>query len=176
MKQPVRAFSIGLFAAGIILLAIFLYFDTPQNNTDNISQQEMIKAIEEDGYQVLSEDEYISLSVNNEPPKDQKNESKTKDKDKEQEKDQTDDTKSKQKEQDTKDKEKKEVKKFTLKVEPGLASSSISSILEENGVIDNASKFNKYLEENDYSQYVQLGTFELTTDMTFNQIAEAITN
>lgn len=169
MKQPVRAFSIGLFTAGIILLAIVLFFDKPQDRTSNLSQEEMVESLEEDGLQVLSEEEYISLSVKNEPENKKEEETKTEKKDEEQPEKADKEEKEKQ--------DKKEVKKYTLKIEPGLASSSsISSILEENGIIDSASEFSQYLEKNDYSQYVQIGTFELTSDMTFNEVAETITN
>ncbi|ASN05227.1 hypothetical protein [Virgibacillus necropolis] len=169
MKQPVRAFSIGLFTAGIILLAIVLYFEKPQSKTTNISQQEMIASLEKDGMQVLSDEEYISLSVKNNPEEKKEGKTETEEKDKDDE----------QTEQpnEAEDKQEKEVKTFSLKIEPGLASSSsISSKLEENGIIDSANEFNQYLEENDYSQYVQIGTFDLTSDMTLNEIAETITN
>ncbi|WP_404453020.1 endolytic transglycosylase MltG [Virgibacillus necropolis] len=166
MKQPVRAFSIGLFAAGIILLGIVLFFDKPQDKTMDSSQQEMIASLEEDGLHVLNEEEYISLSVKDEP------ESKKEEKTKTDTKDEAQPDEAEEK----KEKQENEVKTFTLKIEPGLASSSISTILEENGIIDSASEFNQYLEENDYSQYVQIGTFKLTTDMTVNEVAETITN
>lgn len=167
MKQPVRSFSIGLFAAAIILLAIVLFFDEQGTKTNSQSQQEMIQSLKKDGLRVLSEEEYISLSVQNEPEN--------------KEKDETEKNTNKEQSGEDKDKDKnkpdKEVKTYKLKIEPGLASSSsISSLLEENGIIDKASKFNKYLEKNDYSQYVQIGTFELTSDMTFNEVAETITN
>lgn len=165
MKQPVRAFSIGLFTAGIILLAILLFFDEPQKKTNNLSHQEMVDSLEKDGFQVLSEEEYITLSVKNEKP-----EKKKQDETKTEEKEQPNETKAE-------DNQEKMVKKYTLKIEPGLASSSsISATLEKNGIIDDASKFNDYLEDNDYSKYVQIGTFELTSDMTFNEVAETITN
>lgn len=164
MKQPVRAFSIGLFTAGIILLAIVLYFNEPQEKTKSQSQQEMIASLEKNGLQVLTEEEYISLSVQDELDKKKKGETK-----KENKKEEKSDAK--------KDEPEKKVKTYTLEIEPGLASSSsISSKLEENGIIDSASKFNQYLEDNDYSKYVQIGTFELTSDMTFNEVAETITN
>lgn len=166
MKQPVRAFSFGLFTAGVILLVIVLFFDKSQE-TPKLSQKEMIASLEENGMQVLTDEEYISFSVKEDSGN--KDEQKSETQEKEQPKESVD--------QENKDnQEKEEVKTFTLNVEPGLASSSISDILEENGIIDSASKFNQYLEENDYSQYVQLGTFKVTSDMTFNQLAETITN
>ncbi|WP_430785254.1 hypothetical protein VBD025_10670 [Virgibacillus flavescens] len=156
MKQPVRAFSIGLFTAGIIFLAIVLYFEKDQEES-TMSKENMITDLEKNGMQVLTQDEYISLSVNDE----------SKDKDNEE---------SKEPEKEPEKEQESEVKTYTLTIEPGLASSSISSILEDNGIIESASEFNDYLEQNDYSQYVQIGEFELTSDMTMNQVAETITN
>ncbi|MFZ3580463.1 hypothetical protein [Virgibacillus sp. DJP39] len=158
MKQTLRTFSIGLFTAGIILLAIVLFDEDTSNEKASLSHKDTVEALEKDGYHVLSDKEYISLSVKSETSSEEKEKQSTKD----------------EKKQEVP--KKKEPQTFTLKIQPGLASSSISSLLEKNGIIKNADAFNKYLEDNDYSQYVQIGTFEVTDQMTFNQLAETITN
>lgn len=167
MKQPVRAFSIGLFASGIILLAIVLFFDESKEKTKDESHQEKIASLEKDGFRVLTEEKYISLSVNNDKPENEKKDEAKKEKE---------ETKNEEKPSEEKENPAKEIKTYTLKIEPGLASSStISSVLEKNQIIDSASKFSKYLEDHDYSKYVQIGTFKLTSDMTFKEVAETIT-
>lgn len=55
-----------------------------------------------------------------------------------------------------------------------MASSDISALLAEQNIIDNASEFNRYLDEHEYSLYVQIGTFEVSSDMSFYEIAERI--
>ncbi|QKY71637.1 hypothetical protein Len3610_07500 [Lentibacillus sp. CBA3610] len=63
-----------------------------------------------------------------------------------------------------------------MTVESGVAPSEISQTLEENDIIDDADAFTEYLEDEDYSQLVQLGEFELSSDMDHNEIAETLTN
>src|SRR5699024_718697 len=80
MKQPIRYFAIGLFTAAAILLLAFYKFDTSKANLDNLSTDEMIEAIKTDGYHVVTEDEYITLYVNNEQDNSKNSSSKQKEK------------------------------------------------------------------------------------------------
>ncbi|WP_010650883.1 endolytic transglycosylase MltG [Oceanobacillus massiliensis] len=61
-----------------------------------------------------------------------------------------------------------------MTISPGMASSDISSLLAENQIIQDASEFNSYLDEHDYSLQIQIGSYELTSDMSFYQIAERL--
>ncbi|RLL48529.1 hypothetical protein D8M04_02010 [Oceanobacillus piezotolerans] len=63
-----------------------------------------------------------------------------------------------------------------MSIKPGMLTSEISSLLEENNIIEDAFEFDQYLNENDYSLYVQLGEYTLTSDMSFYEIAETIAN
>src|SRR5690625_2718167 len=83
MKQPMRYFSIGLLTASVILLLAFYFFDNSTTSTDDLPVEEMIEAIKADGYHVVSEKEYIALSVNDED--DNKANDKKEDKDKNEE-------------------------------------------------------------------------------------------
>ncbi|OZU90666.1 hypothetical protein CIL03_02160 [Virgibacillus indicus] len=62
-----------------------------------------------------------------------------------------------------------------MTIESGMPSSSISDALAENNIIDDAEEFNQYLQDEEYSLKVQLGSFDLSSDMSFYEIAEAIT-
>src|SRR5699024_8276258 len=87
--------------------------------------------------------------------------------------------KSEHKNDDESDEDKKdeedEVEKYTIHIKDGMASSEIGELLEENNIIDDSSKFNKYLEDEGYHKGVQLGKFDVTSDMDFKEIAKAIT-
>ncbi|RDW19340.1 hypothetical protein CWR48_09135 [Oceanobacillus arenosus] len=63
-----------------------------------------------------------------------------------------------------------------MNIEPGMPSSMITSVLQEQGIIDDASEFNSYLEEHDYSLKVRMGTHQVTSAMSFYELAETITN
>ncbi len=78
-------------------------------------------------------------------------------------------------ESDEEDETKDEVKKISFRVQEGFVSKDIADILEDNDIIDDSAEFVEYLEDNDYSPYLQLGTFEVTSDMNYKEIAETIT-
>ncbi|RKQ38015.1 hypothetical protein D8M06_03060 [Oceanobacillus halophilus] len=63
-----------------------------------------------------------------------------------------------------------------MNVESGMHTSSISDLLEENKIIKESSEFNEYLIDNDYHLKVQLGEVEVSSDMSFYELAEALTN
>lgn len=176
MKGTIRAFSVGLFVAGIIIVVTFLFIGdtaTSEKNAEELPLDEMIEIMKSEGYRVVTESEYISLSVadngedgNNEEKKDDEtNEDKSKNNNEK-------NSKSEDKE-DSKDE--KKVVKYTLNIKDGMPSSEIGHLLEENNVIEDGSKFNKYLEDEGYSLGVQLGKFDITSDMSFKEIAKAIT-
>lgn len=187
MKHTVRAFSVGLITSGIILLAVYLIFGQADEKKAELSTEELISQIEEDGYRVVTEEEYIMLSVAN--SKKDKNENTDKD-EKEKEDDAVEDEeieeaedKDEVKENEGKDDNKKEKKKekkekkpktFTITIEPGMASSQISNLLEELGIIDDAREFSNYLIDNDYHKLIQMGEHKLESGMSYFEIAEAL--
>ncbi|MRG86595.1 hypothetical protein GH754_09655 [Salinibacillus xinjiangensis] len=69
-----------------------------------------------------------------------------------------------------------EPKTITIEVTPGMMINEISSKLAEEGIIDNETEFEQYLEENDYARLIQIGTFEIQSGMSHNEIAEVLTN
>ncbi|AXH99006.1 hypothetical protein DV702_04220 [Sporosarcina sp. PTS2304] len=69
-------------------------------------------------------------------------------------------------------------KKFTngreFIVAPGTASTDLSKQLEEEQFIDDAEKFDAYMEENDYTDKMESGTFMLYDGMRFPDIARVL--
>lgn len=152
MKQPMRYFSIGLLTASVILLLSFYFFDNSTTGTDDLPVEEMIEAIKADGYHVVSEKEYIALSVNDE-----------------------DDNKANVKKEDKKQEKESEKKAYTINIKSGMLPSEISEILAENDIIKDANKFDQYLEKEEYSPYIQLGKHKLNSEMSTKEVAEALT-
>ncbi|WP_245975299.1 hypothetical protein [Oceanobacillus chungangensis] len=194
MKKTIRTFAIGLFTAGIIMVIGIFFFDSNSNTLDELSAEEMIPLIKEDGYHVLTSDEYISLSVKSEnintdseekaenEATDKKEVTKTKEPVKEEtEKTQAANQSKKEKaetKEETSTPEKKQEEKiinYTLNIEPGMPASTITSVLADQGIIDDASEFNNYLDEHDYTLKVRMGTHKVTSAMSFYELAEAIT-
>ncbi len=183
MRQPVQAFAIGLFAAGIIMLIGIFYFDDSVNTADDLSIDELTSSIEEEGYRVVTEEEYIAIAVNKDKTKNRHpDQNKTDeqdidmDDDSDKDKEKKDSTKNDDKEKATdKVKQKDKVKTYTVHIKNGVLSSTISDQLEANDIIDNATKFNLYLTDNGYGEKIQLGKFKVNSDMTFKELAQAIT-
>lgn len=205
MKHTLRAFSVGLITTGLILLAVFYLFGYGNESAAEDTTEELIEKIEEKGLRVISEEDYISFTLGNkennddetdvaesdeedakESKKEKANDDKAdgdkaakedKEKDKDKEKAADDKKKEKQKDEKPKKKDKKETSSpVVITVEPGMATSYISDILEEEGLIDDAASFNKYLIDNDYSLRVQMGKHELERGLSEYEIAERLTS
>lgn len=180
MKQPVRFFAIGLFTASFIIFIIFLFNNT-SNDASDLTVEQMIESIETDGYRVITEEDYISYTINKDQI--QQNEIEDEKKAKEKKREKKDDKKAGQDKQqaDPSSKQEKEkpeektVKSYTVKVKSGMMPEEIAKLLEKNDIIDDAFSFSTYLEDNGYSPYVQIGSFKVKSDMSRKEIAELIT-
>ncbi|GAB3795499.1 hypothetical protein [Virgibacillus kimchii] len=183
MKQTVRSFSIGLLTAGIVMLVGFYFFDSGTGQTKELTVEEMVPLVEEEGYRIISEQDYISLSVgNNEPAEEEGEEANEESNDEAEEADEsaeeeenTEDNNSNGDSGEEENEEEEEITTYTLNIESGMTTSEFSSLLEENDIIEDAGEFNQYIEDEDYSLRVQIGEFELTSDMSMYEIAEEIT-
>jgi len=185
MKIPIRYFSIGLLTASIIILIFFLINDEPLQDTDALSVEELADAIESKGFRVINEDDFISYSLYldeenakklEEEEKQKKKEKKNNEKDKDVDKD--DDNKkqdNKKEDADEADKDRKETKTVTISVEQGFVSQDIAQVLKAENIIDNEAEFVKYMEDNGYSPYIQIGKFKVKSDMDLKQLAETLT-
>jgi hypothetical protein len=189
MKHTVRSFSIGLLTSGVILLIAFYFIGDSAHSTEDADPEVMIPVLEDKGYTVLTKEEYISLTIQNgeEATKETEDQAAPKDGSEEQtradseEEENTIEEPAEQEETaesaSANEQETEEISdSYTLTIDEGMASSDISSLLAEHNIVENASEFNSYLNEHNYSPYIQIGSFELSSDMSFYQIAERIAN
>lgn len=194
MKKLVRYYSLGLLTSAAVLLAVYMFTGPSDTSLAESDPEDMIALLEDQGYSVLTQEQYIKLSVKPEEDTEtgeavaaEDNEQKEEDKDvndqeensaeedgeveadieKEEQKEEVEEESSENTEEDS-------VVHYKLSITPGMASSDVSSLLANENIIENASEFNSYLDEHDYSQYVQQGNFELSSDMSFYEIAERI--
>lgn len=187
MKHSVRFFAVGLFTSAILLLVYQLFIDDESaNKTEQISVEEMIAHVEESGYRVITDEEFISYSMyveeknEQEAKKEEKNRSsKAKKDDKENDEDvneaETDESDDADEAEEESEAEEEEVRKVKLTVRQGDLTPDIADFLQEQGIIDDKQEFVDYLEEHDYSPYIQLGTFEVSSDMSLYELAERLT-
>lgn len=191
MKHTVRSFSIGLLTAGVIMLIGFYFFNTESAQTKELTVDEMVPLVEEEGYRIISEEDYIALSLRSDSSTSNEEEEEAEEAEAVEEDDESPEEaeepdENQEAEENTNDdgnddsdeetaEEEEEITTYTLNIEEGMTSSEFSSLLEENNIVEDASEFNQYIEDEGYSLRVQIGEFELTSDMTVNEIAEEIT-
>ena len=65
--------------------------------------------------------------------------------------------------------------KATITVSGGMSSQTISSLLENAGLVDSASKFNSFLVQNGYDKKLETGSFDISGGMTYEEIARILT-
>src|SRR5699024_6106018 len=154
-KQFFRFFSLGLFVASLIIFIFYNYFEEPEANPNDFSKEELVEIIEDDGYRVITEEDYISYTVN----EDENNE----------------DLNIDEKELEEEENQDNNVE-YTLEINSGMMPHEVIALLEEEDIIEDADKFSEFMDKNDYSPYIQQGEFELTSDMSDEDIAKEITN
>jgi len=185
MRQPLRFFAVGLLVASILLYGYYFFFVSSNVKETELETDELIAQIEEDGYRVISEEDYLSFTFLKQQEEDKENESNEdteepekdkEDKDKADKKEDSEKEEDKNKEKEEEQKEEEEdVKKHTFTTDENVVSQNVADELINNGIIDDRQAFLDYLDENDYSSYVQIGTFTVSSDMSFKELAEIIT-
>ncbi|MEQ2526188.1 hypothetical protein WMO40_05705 [Bacillaceae bacterium CLA-AA-H227] len=149
-KRSVRAFSMG------ILFAALLLFISGFGKEADMSVKNAKKVLTDEGFVVISKDDYNKLSAA-----------------------QTKEVPEKIEEQkvETKAPEKEEAKTiyYVLEIKSGMSTGEISTKLKEANVIDNEEKFEQFLIDHGYHTKVQVGTFELNSSMDYEAIAKIIT-
>lgn len=73
------------------------------------------------------------------------------------------------------DSEENAIKTYTLVVAKGMSAMQIASRLEENCIITNASEFTEVMVNRGVTNDINVGTYEFTSDTTYDQIINALT-
>lgn len=63
----------------------------------------------------------------------------------------------------------------SIEIRSGMYSEAVSRLLFDAGIIPNAAEFNLYLENNGYAERISTGTFTVSSDMSYDQLARIIT-
>lgn len=67
------------------------------------------------------------------------------------------------------------VNSVSIEIRSGMYSEAVSRLLFESGIIPNAAEFNLYLENNGYAERIATGSFTVSSDMSYEQLARIIT-
>lgn len=68
-----------------------------------------------------------------------------------------------------------EKKTYTLTVKSGMDSIQIANLLEDSGIVDSGKKFEQFLTKNDWTRSIQVGTYKLSSSMSYEEIGKIIT-
>ncbi len=155
-NSMLRGISVGMIIATCLLSAVY-FFSPKQGN--KVTKEDVELYLSNQNLVAISHQEYEDLQTqhsnanNNDTSK----------------------PKSDKKEEVVKDKEEESIKKFTLTIVSGMNSLEIANLLEKNQIIASGKEFNIYLTENELNKLIQIGTYNLSSDMSFETIAEVIT-
>ncbi|WP_313798272.1 hypothetical protein [Cytobacillus sp.] len=152
-RRNTRAFAFGVLFS-VCIIGIF-YFRIAGTKVAEMNMDRAKNFLEDNGYVVLSKDKFaqIEKTLSTETNNVEK-----------QQKPVTDPPKSEE-----------SVTAYQLEIVSGMVSRDIAEILAKEKIIDEADRFEIYLEENGYSKKIQLGSFHLTAKMSYKDIAKTIT-
>src|SRR5699024_10504221 len=170
MKQSLRFFSLGILVSAILLLGYTLFFSGDLKQADP-SVEEMSDSLSDQGYRVVSEDEYVKYTLDKDKASNsEENDETNKEDEDEKEKDESDNN------DDKKDKDKKK-EKATIKTKSGVVAPDIAEDLVEEKIIkkDEKDDFAAYMDDEGYSEKVQLEKFKVDSDMDFKELAKTFT-
>ncbi|MDM5229162.1 hypothetical protein QUF73_23930 [Cytobacillus sp. NJ13] len=157
-KRNTRAFAFGILMAVIAFGTAYFFIKPDQSENRKIDENRAKEFLQTNGYTVLTDEEYTLLQqTKSEDPANKYTEEKEKPAEK--------NTEPEENSQEV----------YQLTINSGMTPGEIAAQLEKANVIDQAADFGNYLEEYGYSKKVQLGTFELTADMSYKEIAKIIT-
>lgn len=148
------------FALGILFSAIFLWAGSSviadKGTEHKVTVSNAKQLLETKGYKVMDNDEFAKLNEKSAAAKAEK-------------------TKAEAPAEKAKPEEIKEEKKFTLVIAGGMTPGDVAVMLKSQGIIDDEDKFERFLIDKGYHMKVQIGRYELTGGMDYDQIAKVIT-
>lgn len=149
-KRTAQAFALGiLFSALFLWAGSSVIADKKPEQKETVSEAK--KHLESKGYKVLDNQEFAKLNEKKEAVEE------------------------KAVKEVPKEEKVEEKKKFTLVIAGGMSPWDVAVMLKSQGIIDDESKFERFLIDNGYHTKVQIGQYELTTGMDYTQIAKVIT-
>ena len=150
-KVTLQAFSAGLIVSTTIFTGF--YYMTEPNEETGPTVEEAKKLLNEKGYLVsLQKDERLNS---------EKEEKRIDKEEKKQEKEVP--------------KKNNPVVSYTLEVKANMTTLEIATKLEKEKIIDDAARFESYVEDQGFSKNIQIGEFVVTDNMTYRQLAKTLT-
>lgn len=165
-KRNVRSFAIGVFLS-VSLIGFFYFFQyEPRQGAYDLEDARAL--LEEKGYVTLEKSEYSALQEKAVLP----NEATPQEQEKKEVEEPNEGTQ--EKEAVNEDQSADKIINYQLEIVSGMTSNEIAKILAQNKIVQDETAFAKFLINHDYQTDIQLGSFPLTNQMSFEQIANMI--
>lgn len=182
-KSLFQGLAIGLFIATSVFSAVYFFSSNGNSQEDLHSVEDAIALLEDEGYSILKEEELVQLHdeieqlerIIEESYSEETDESDDKENIEENIKEEEEEKV--EKEEVEKEKEEKEVvKEFILNIEAGMHSRNIGEILKKYDIVEDERDFEQYVLELGVDRDIRMGEYELSSDMSVDEIIEIITN
>ncbi|WP_017472582.1 hypothetical protein [Amphibacillus jilinensis] len=155
MKHTLRTFALGLLTATLVIgYQYYLEDEEPEVIETDMSEQEMINALETAGYYIAESEPNLQEDIASEDDQVEEDE---------EDNETNEDTNAND-----------ESNHFILTIESGMTISQVADYLIVASLIDSRSEFTDYLSEHGYGNNIQVGQFELSRDMTLEEVVETI--
>ena len=152
MNRQLAGIAIGIFFATSLLSLFYLFTDDHSVNKKSVpSREEAQKILQEEGYHILTKEEWASHQT------DLQTLTKLR----------TEKQQANRVENDT--------GSVRLEITPGMASDEIISLLKEKHVIDDIEKFSVYMDNRDLTKKIQTGTHTVYKNMDYTALAAVLT-
>lgn len=149
-SSSLRAFSMGIFFTAAILWGVHTY-DKGQREAlppsePPLTEESVQKYLKEKDYMAISKQEYIEL---------------------------IDKTKEKKQQRSTPEPSLPQI--VTIRIQQGTKAAEVAKLLEKQGIVKNASEFQQYLADVKLTDKLRVGTYQITKNMSFTEIANILT-
>ncbi|MFS0863806.1 hypothetical protein [Fredinandcohnia sp. 179-A 10B2 NHS] len=161
-----RSFASGLLVAASVCALVYFVGPDKTNTTkaeEKPTVEEMTKLLQADGYVVHTETEWNELTAAVQPATEEKTEEK---------KEATEDTTTEKKAEEPRE----EVFRTVVTVSEGMTSFDVGKALVSANIIEDAWDFTFIVEDKGVAKYLKLGTYEIDSTMTTDEIISKIFN
>ncbi|MCR5665775.1 MAG: endolytic transglycosylase MltG [Eubacterium sp.] len=189
LKYYLRGLGIGIIVTVIIMMIAFHVHGSDMTDEEVIERAKQLGMVESEDSGVVADqategdtsevstDEAETTTEQSTEDKSQEESSEDTSKDDSTKEDTSKDEKEESKTEESKEdsSEKKSSKTVKVTIESGASSDSISQMLYEKGIVDDAYAFNDYLITNGYANVLRTGSFKLPTGASYKKIAKLLT-
>lgn len=185
-KKSLRMLALGFFLSGALVASLRYYSGEPLSDTnDEVEElQQEVASLEAqlaqfEVAQATAEQEQNEEEQAEEDPEDQEEsndeeESESEEDNGDSEEDSSDDPEESDEGEEDAEEESVEIISATITIGEGQPSSVAAQQLQEQGIIEDRFDFDEYLENNDFAVLVRPGSYEVSSDMDYEQIANTL--